>query len=77
MWLCNPGDFDLPSGLRKAMMAQAKRNLNVLGVIGNTRSFGAFLIFSNRELRAKVWRMYVKGINENELTIKQPSFRFC
>jgi hypothetical protein len=29
-----------PEGLRKAAMAQAKeRNLNVLGVIGNTRSF--------------------------------------
>jgi peptidyl-dipeptidase Dcp len=35
--LNNQGDFDgLPEGLR----AQAKeRNLNVLGVIGNTRSF--------------------------------------
>jgi hypothetical protein len=38
MWLYNPGDFD-GLGLRKAAMAQVKRNLNVLGVIGNTRSF--------------------------------------
>jgi peptidyl-dipeptidase Dcp len=39
--LNNQGDFDgLPEGLRKAAMAQAKeRNFNVLGVIGNTRSF--------------------------------------
>jgi peptidyl-dipeptidase Dcp len=42
MALNNQGDFDgLPEGLRKAAMAQAKeRNFNVLGVIGNTRSFG-------------------------------------
>jgi peptidyl-dipeptidase Dcp len=33
-------------------------------VIGNTRSFvEPFLTFSNnRELEAKVWRMYVKGV---------------
>jgi peptidyl-dipeptidase Dcp len=37
--LNNQGDFDgLPEGLRKAAMAQAKEG-NVLGVIGNTRSF--------------------------------------
>lgn len=73
--LNNEGDFDgLPEGLRKAAMAQAKeRNLNVLGVIGNTRSFvEPFLTFSNnRELRAEVWSMYVKrGDNENEFDNK-------
>jgi peptidyl-dipeptidase Dcp len=73
--LNNQGDFDgLPEGLRKAAMAQAKeRNLNVLGVIGNTRSFvEPFLTFSNnRELRAKVWSMYVKrGDNENQFDNK-------
>jgi peptidyl-dipeptidase Dcp len=73
--LNNQGDFDgLPEGLRKAAMAQAKeRNLNVLGVIGNTRSFvEPFLTFSNdKELRAKVWSMYVKrGDNENEFDNK-------
>jgi peptidyl-dipeptidase Dcp len=73
--LNNQGDFDgLPDGLGKAAMAQAKeRNLNVLGVIGNTRSFvEPFLTFSNnRELRAKVWSMYVKrGDNENEFDNK-------
>jgi peptidyl-dipeptidase Dcp len=69
--LVNKGDFDgLPDGLKKAAMAQAKeRNLNVLGCIGNTRSFvEPFLTFStNRELRAKVWKMYVsRGDNDNE-----------
>jgi peptidyl-dipeptidase Dcp len=58
-------------GLRKAAMAQAKRNFNVLGVIGNTRSFGTVPDFSNdRELRAKVWSMYVRGDNENEFDNK-------
>ncbi|MGO4820363.1 MULTISPECIES: M3 family metallopeptidase [unclassified Flavobacterium] len=69
--LVNNGDFDgLPDGLKKAAMAQAKeRNLNVLGCIGNTRSFvEPFLTFStNRDLRAKVWKMYVsRGDNDNE-----------
>lgn len=73
--LNNQGDFDgLPEGLKNAAMAQAKeRNLNVLGVIGNTRSFvDPFLTFStNRELRAKVWSMYVKrGDNDNEFDNK-------
>jgi peptidyl-dipeptidase Dcp len=73
--LNNQGDFDgLPEDLRNAAMAQAKeRNLNVLGVIGNTRSFVVpFLTFStNRYLRAKVWSMYVKrGDNENEFDNK-------
>jgi peptidyl-dipeptidase Dcp len=73
--LNNQGDFDgMPEGLKKAAMAQAEeRNLNVLGVIGNTRSFvEPFLTFSNnRELRAKVWSMYVKrGDNENEFDNK-------
>jgi peptidyl-dipeptidase Dcp len=37
--LNNQGDFDGLQGLRKAAMAQAKEKFNVLGVIGNTRSF--------------------------------------
>jgi peptidyl-dipeptidase Dcp len=38
--LNNQGDFDgLRGSLRKAAMAQAKERMNVLGVMGNTRSF--------------------------------------
>jgi hypothetical protein len=34
--------------------------------------------FSNdRELRAKVWSMYVKGDNENEFDNKANLYRFC
>jgi peptidyl-dipeptidase Dcp len=77
--LNNQGDFDgLPEGLRKAAMAQAKRNLNVLGVIGNTRSFvEPFLTFSNDRERAKVWSMYVKVTMKMNSTIKPPLYRFC
>jgi peptidyl-dipeptidase Dcp len=38
--LNNQGDFDgLPEGLRKQRWLRPKRGTNVLGVIGNTRSF--------------------------------------
>jgi peptidyl-dipeptidase Dcp len=80
--LNNQGDFDgLFGRLEESSDGSGKeRNLNVLGVIGNTRSFvEPFLTFSNdRELRAKVWSMYVKrGDNENELTIKPPCTDFA
>ncbi|MEZ7500461.1 M3 family metallopeptidase [Flavobacterium sp. Arc3] len=68
-------DFDgLPEGLKKAAMAQAKeRKLDVLGCIGNTRSFvDPFLTFSTqRELREKVWKMFInRGDNNDEFDNK-------
>jgi hypothetical protein len=53
MWLYEPRRFDGLEGLRKAMMPRLKRNLNVLGVIGNTFIRGAPDFSNNRE-RAKV-----------------------
>jgi len=68
-------DFEgLPEGLKKAAMAQAKeRKLDVLGCIGNTRSFvDPFLTFSTRrELREKVWKMFInRGDNNDEFDNK-------
>jgi peptidyl-dipeptidase Dcp len=77
--LNNQGDFDgLPEGLRKAAMAQAKeRNLNVLCDRQYAFICGTVPDFSNdRELRAKVWSMYVKVTMKMNSTIKPP-YRFC
>jgi hypothetical protein len=59
--LNNQGDFDgLPE---ESSDGSGQRELNVLGVIGNTFICGTVPDFSNdRELRAKVWSMYVKGV---------------
>ncbi len=68
--LLKESDFDgLPDGIVRAAKAEAKeRNLNVLGCIGNTRSFvDPFLTFSpNRELRKKVFEMFVKRGDNND-----------
>lgn len=69
--LSKESDFDgLPDGIIRAAKAEAKeRNLNVLGCIGNTRSFvDPFLTFSpNRELRKKVFEMFVKRGDNNDI----------
>jgi hypothetical protein len=48
-------------------MPRLKRNLNVLGVIGNTRSFVELPDFSNnRELGPKFGECMSKGENERQ-----------
>ena len=68
--LSKESDFDgLPDGIVRAAKAEAKEhNLKELGCIGNTRSFvDPFLTFSpNRELRKKVFEMFVKRGDNND-----------
>lgn len=68
--LSKESDFvGLPDGIVRAAKAEAKEhNLKELGCIGNTRSFvDPFLTFSpNRELRKKVFEMFVKRGDNND-----------